>query len=189
MRVLIVTHGRSGSTNLMFALSDAMGVDPIIEPFNDDLWTKDWRDKDRPYRKGDPIAEHCLFKCVVNHSEEWLYRNASRFDRVIFLARENMREVAISATNAHRHGYFHKYEVTEGPDDMMYAMIASSYEQLLRMNHALDNTKLVWYNQLYSGNKSSAKEKIQSLDMDISDEKFEELWDKYFHPRHRLREI
>ena len=45
MKVLLLTHGRSGSTSLHYALSEALGLSMIIEPFNKELWEDQYKSK------------------------------------------------------------------------------------------------------------------------------------------------
>ena len=46
MKILLLPHGRSGSTSLHFALSYILNLEKVIEPFNKDLWeTGDYKDR------------------------------------------------------------------------------------------------------------------------------------------------
>ena len=108
MRILIYTHGRSGSTNLLATLCKLYRFDGITEPFNHELYETQWKEEP-PYKRGDPLPDNIVMKCITNQADGWIHRNAHQFDKVICLFRENFKETVISATNANEYGFNNKY--------------------------------------------------------------------------------
>ena len=76
MKILIISHGRSGSTMLLYALSDVLNLEKIVEPFNKNLW--DNADNfpnlpDKPnYQSGD-IPNNTITKVITNQNNDWIY--------------------------------------------------------------------------------------------------------------------
>ena len=188
MKVLVVTHGRSGSTNLMYSLAKVFNLKVIIEPFNEDLWNNIFKEPS-PYKEGDPIPDNCLFKCVIDHNNAWLHRNVRRFDFVIVLAREKLREVAISVANAMVYGFYNKYPVTENPSNKTYLVVSDSYKKLFKFNIMVPNSKLVWYEDIYNEDPILSYQAIQKIGMGIDKGRFKVMWDEYLNPSKRLRTV
>ena len=192
MKILLITHGRSGSTSLQNVLQDMFGLDLIIEPFNVELWKNQWK-KEPPY-KGGEIPDNVILKMITKQDDKWIINNASKFDKVIVLAREDMRESAISGHNAKKYGYLNKYEATEPVPAFSYYLTAERYCRLFelcdRLERNLTEYDMVWYNELFNDYDESMKiirSLGRSLGKNISEDMFSMIWDKWLSPDNRLR--
>ena len=197
MKILIISHGRSGSTMLLYALSDVLNLEKIIEPFNKNLW--DNADNfpnlpDKPnYQSGD-IPNNTITKVITNQNNDWIYNYANQFDKIILIARESIKDTIESAQNALVYGYNKPYVPTEKITPFVMADSASLYLTLFQMHESFSdikkykkiNSDLIWYNDIYKSYEVS-KKTIQSLNLNISDDMFHKMWIHYFNPRHRLR--
>ncbi len=190
MKILILAHGRSGSTTLSKALADVLDLELVIEPFNKKLWEEYYK-KEPPYIDG-PIPENTLFKHITMPNSLKHFGNAYRlkeFDKVIFLMRENIKDVIISKVNADKYGYGVKYKNTEGTNIKM-----SDIEVVMKMYRELSNNarfnflnaNLVWYNDLYNDYDKSMQT-IKNLKLNIDESQFNKMWDNYLNPSYRLR--
>lgn len=188
MKVLLLTHGRSGSTSLHFALSEALGLNMIIEPFNKELWNDHYKSKP-PLLPHDDIPDNCIVKSISYHNDDWVYQKHNQFDRIILLVRDNIREVMISAENAPVHGYHNSYVATEQPNNKFRNhFISASYTKIFEFNESFD-AHFVWYGDIFT-DFETCKKTIYSLSFpNMDDNKIQLMWDKYFDPKHRLREI
>tara|TARA_B100000287_G_C20565924_1_gene754493 strand:- start:655 stop:1209 length:555 start_codon:yes stop_codon:yes gene_type:complete len=183
MRILLLPHGRSGSTSLHFALSDVLNLDKIIEPFNKDLWNNYY--KDEPTYQGGDIPNNTIIKNLVGQNDGWVKEYVNQFDKIILLVRDNIRDTIISAQNADVYGYINPYTPTEKITPKMMTYISKLYSLLFNFSEVL-TSDLVWYEDIFN-NYDLSKETIQSLDLNINDEQFDMMWDKYLNPKHRLR--
>jgi len=188
MKVLLLTHGRSGSTSLHFALSEALGLDKIIEPFNDGLWD-DFYKTEPPLLPYEDIPNNCIIKTITHQNDKWVYQKVNQFDKIILLVRDNIRDVMISAENADVYGYHNKYKATEEPNDKFRNhFVSSCYTKIFEFNENL-NANFIWYGDIFT-DFETCKKTIHSLSFpNINDDKIKLMWDKYFDPKHRLREI
>ena len=90
MRLLILTHERSGGMSLMHWLEKELGVESYHEPFNTNIGPVDIL-----------TLDNIIVKEFPHHIEDWstisLNEFISTFDYVIVLTRENTYESAISS--------------------------------------------------------------------------------------------
>jgi len=107
VKILIVTHGRAGSTSLQYALSDVLNIEKIIEPFNTDLWENSF--KSEPNYKGVEIPNNSIFKVIIGQDDDWILDKIYDFDKVIILMRDNLKDTIISSQNALKYGYLDNY--------------------------------------------------------------------------------
>ena len=189
MKILLLAHGRSGSTTLSKALADVLDLDIVMEPFNKRLWKEHFK-KEPPYIDG-PIPKNTLFKHItMPNSLAYFTNRLKEFDKVIFLIRENIKDVIISKVNADKYGYGVKYENTEGEKIKMadIEVVMKMYRELsnnVRFN--VLNANLVWYNDLYNDYHKSMQT-IKSLKLNIDELQFDKMWDNYLNPSHRLQQ-
>jgi hypothetical protein len=97
MRVAIIAHHRSGSTNLSKWLSMELGYDWVTEPYNTD--TKYWNnDVKKRYQKS-LVNDNIVVKYIYNQftEEHQIIKTINSFDKLIILTRDNIRECAISS--------------------------------------------------------------------------------------------
>lgn len=188
MKVLLLTHGRSGSTSLHLALSEILGLNKIIEPFNHELWDNHYKSTP-PLLPHENIPNNTIVKSLSYHNDDWVYQKHNQFDKIILLVRENIRDVMISAENAPVHGYHNRYKATEEPNNKFRNhFVSASYAKIFEFNENL-NSHLIWYGDLFT-NFHTYKKTIYSLSFpNIDDNKIKMMWDKFFDPKHRLREV
>ena len=98
MKILIVTHGRAGSTSLQYALSDVLNIEKIIEPFNTDLWENSF--KSEPNYKGVEIPNNSIFKVIIGQDDDWILDKIYDFDKVI-ISQPNFAEAWNKRATAH----------------------------------------------------------------------------------------
>lgn len=191
MKILILAHGRSGSTTLSKALADVLNLEIVMEPFNIRLWKEHYK-KEPPYIDG-PIPKNTLFKHITMPNSLSHFGDVHRlkeFDKVIFLMRENIKDVIISKVNADKYGYGVKYKNTEGTKIKM-----ADIEVVMKMYRELSNNarfkflnaNLIWYNDLYNDYHKSMQT-IKNLKLNIDESQFNKMWDNYLNPSHRLQQ-
>lgn len=186
MKVLLLTHGRSGSTSLHYALSEALGLNMIIEPFNKQLWEDQYKLKP-PLLSYEDIPDNCIVKSLSYHNDDWVYQKHNQFDKIILLVRDNIREVMISAENAPIHGYHNSYVATEQPNNKFRNhFISASYTKIFEFNEVL-NASFVWYKDIFT-DIESCRSTMHSLSLPgLDNKKIQTMWERYFNPKHRLR--
>lgn len=185
MKVLILTHGRSGSSALLKALHTATGLNKIYEPFNADLWS------DTTAPDVSTIPENSIIKHIYEQNKDWVQDNYYAFDKVIVLLRNNITDMMVSSENALKHGYDRKYTPTEqiSSDTMYYAFKA--YSNLFKFAEAHNKDKfsskyvdIIWYEDVFS-NKQTSWKVIDSLQLGIERDKFDSVWGVYLNPKHK----
>lgn len=188
MRILLLGHGRCGSTSLQLGLSDVLKMDNIIEPFNTHLWDVIYQTPP-PFLDGDVIPNNVIFKNIIgpNFNNQWVSENYHKFDIVILLMRANIRETLISHTNAKLYGYSHKYTPIDHITCESIDYVNGNYNWLFNFYTSTSNVKLIWYEDLYSNYDVSSKV-VKSLGIPMTDFQMKSLWDGYLNPIHRLRQ-
>ena len=49
MKILLLTHGRTGSSSLQQAISDVLNLENVTEPFNKHLWDGEYKNRKTNY--------------------------------------------------------------------------------------------------------------------------------------------
>lgn len=188
MRILLLGHGRCGSTSFHLGLSEILNLSPIIEPFNEHLWN-DYYEKPPPYIEGDDIPDNTMFKCINGPSfnNDWILENYKNFDKVIMLIRGNIKETLVSHSNAIEYGYSNKYRDTNPITKQGVSYVSSNYQWLFDLYVSSDDIDLLWYEDLYTSFDKS-KQTLQSLGLGLSNNQLRTFWSRYLNPRHRLRQ-
>lgn len=189
MRILLLGHGRCGSTSLHLGLCDVLNLTEVIEPFNDHLWSEYYQ-KPPPYIEGDYIEDNVIFKCINGPSfnNDWILNNHSNFDKVIMLIRGNIKETLISHCNAIQYGYSNKYKPTNSITKESIDYVSENYNWLFNLYTSSENIHLLWYEDVYSDFTTSSKV-IDSIGLNLSKNQMKHLWSKYLSPTHRLRQV
>lgn len=184
MKILIVSHGRSGSQSLGLALSHITGHDEIIEPFNPALYDS------YPIETGASIPEDTIIRTLSVHESNFSIKRADDFDRVIILARKNFYDNVLSAESAMEHGYSTTYSGEEEPDFVANTAMyqAGQYALLFNVLNEVDTCKLVWYEDIFSDYDKSYQT-LQTLDIEMTEEQFGEVWDAHLNPIHRYKQV
>lgn len=188
MRILLLGHGRCGSTSLHLGLADVLGLVEIIEPFNQPLWN-DYYQKEPPYKEGQPIPNNTIFKCIngPHFNNEWILENYKTFDKVIMLVRGNIRDTLISHCNALQYGYSNKYVATNTITKESIEYVSENYNWLFDLYLNSNNIHLIWYEDVYSDYDTS-KKIIDSIGLNLTNTQMQILWSDYLNPSHRLRQ-
>ena len=196
MKILIYTHGRSGSTNLLATLCKLYRHDGIPEPFNRDLYENVWK-TEPPYKRGDPLPDDCVMKCITHQADGWIQKNAHEFDKIILLFRGNFKEAVISTQNAQKYGWSDKYVPTEGAGSPLrhrvkIALTARHYWRLCEVmwnieQNGVDST-IMWYEDIYSGDYDKTFNTIKNIKEDLTKDEFDTVWEQYLKPEHRYRQ-
>ena len=188
MKILIYTHGRSGSTNLLATLCKLYRFDGITEPFNHELYETQWKEEP-PYKRGDPLPDNIVMKCITNQADGWIHRNAHQFDKVICLFRENFKETVISATNANEYGFNNKYVPDQEISMEAICTVSDGYKKLsLNMSKFDTPSTVVWYEDIYSGDYDKTFNTIKNIKEDLTKDEFDTVWEQYLKPEHRYRQ-
>jgi hypothetical protein len=187
MRLLLLGHGRCGSTSLHLGLSEVLNLKEIIEPFNKHLWD-DYYQTDPPYNEGDYIEDNTFFKCIngPHFNNEWILENYQNFDKVIMLIRGDIRETLISHCNALQYGYSNIYKPTNSITKESIDYVSENYNWLFNLYTSSENIHLLWYEDIYTDALKSSQA-IDSLGLNLSREQMNLLYSKYLSPVHRLR--
>ena len=188
MKILLIGHGRCGSSSLHYALADVLNLEKIIEPFNIDLWQNNYK-KEPPYKFDDKVKDNTIFKCITWHTHNNILVELSKqFDRVILIARKNIRETMESAYYAEQYGYNNPYRST---DDFIPKVIADgvleNYYKIFELSYGLGE-EVLWYEDLCNDYDISFKS-IQKLYLGITEEQFNKMWKNYLNPKFRLRKV
>jgi len=182
VKILLLTTGRTGSSSFQQAISDVLNLEKIIEPFNKHLWNGEY--KNRKLNFDGTVLDNTILKSTLAN-ETWIKKNAYRYDKVLLLARDNIRDTFISLENARKFGFANEYAAVQKPSPKVMQNVIHSYSILFNFYRTLP-CNLIWYDDIFNEYNLS-KKTIQSLGLDINDEQFDKIWDKYLNPSHRLR--
>jgi len=183
MKILLLTHGRTGSSSFQQAISDVLNLENITEPFNKHLWDGEY--KNRKLNFDGTVLDNTILKTICGQNDIWITKNVHRYDKVLLLARDNIRDTFISLENAREFGYINEYTPTQKPSPNVMQNVVHSYSILFNFYRTLP-CNLIWYDDIFNEYNLS-KKTTQSLELDINDKQFDKIWDKYLNPSHRLR--
>lgn len=204
MNILIVSHARSGSTSLLNALSDIYSLQKIYEPFNIDAyrwdedsqrnWTQQMKillsDEDSTSNK---FLDKKILKIQAGNIDTWVWENLPKFDKVIFLLRNNIKDAFESVVNANRYGWEMKYNATEDINFSTredYNYITRQYGIIVKFLRKLNNTEkiyTIWYDDLYK-DFDTTKQTLLNLDSSFTEDDIYNIWNGYLNPSLRLRQ-
>lgn len=204
MNILIVSHARSGSTSLLNALSDIYSLEKIYEPFNIDAyrwdedsqrnWTQQMKillsDEDSTSNK---FLDKKILKIQAGNIDTWVWENLPKFDKVIFLLRNNIKDAFESVVNANRYGWEMKYNATEDINFSTredYNYITRQYGIIVKFLRKLNNTEkiyTIWYDDLYK-DFDTTKQTLLNLDSSFTEDDIYNIWNGYLNPSLRLRQ-
>ena len=101
--------------------------------------------------------------------------------------RGNFRETVISHQNAFVYGYINQYEPTERVTKDSLKHVIENYKWLLNFYSRTVTTHLIWYEDIYTEDSIGSKDVIRLLDLGLSEQQLDKLYDKYLNPKFRLR--
>jgi hypothetical protein len=162
MRILIIAHQRSGSTNFAKWLSAELNHLCILEPFNTDNSNWNW-DKDK--RMHFSLTEkNIVCKCIYTQFtdngviEKWI----SLFDKIILLKRNNIRNSIISEIYANSVGIYHDtYKIDNDWIIKNENKIEENIPKFTKYNKEIDELKglHITYEGIYDTNEDIEKVK------------------------------
>lgn len=146
MRILIIAIPRSGSTNLLYNLSEKNKLKPIFEPYG------------RFKKSYDTTENNIIVKTIINQYENNI-ELVKNFDTVILLSRKNLVECAESFSflmknrdNGFKVNTSYFYEnISKEEFENYYNMILDYHTQLLKLSDVL-NIPITYYEDIYNIN-------------------------------------
>jgi RNAse (barnase) inhibitor barstar len=186
MKILIIAHGRSGSSNLNKSLGCVLKIIRYAEPFNIRVW---------PTTPIIDFSNDCIVKTLVGQTPnnenpiDFYIKFSNKFDIVILLLRKNKKETYESAIQAHRTDIWnnkYRYNNLEVPFDMSfhYEHIENQHNYINELSKQL-NLPITYYEDLYSDNIDIFTNTIKQIGLS---EYTEQLF-PHFDPKNRLRQF
>lgn len=197
MKVLIIAHMRSGSTNLTQSLSKILDVKSFIDPFNRAMYNVGGifdANRDILPDEGDVINIDCVVKTMpgqipyTNSTPLEFYKKYYKlFDKTIILKRKNKQDVLESAAAANQTGLWHiewKYTNDIIITDGLRELVDFENNHIDILSHELQ-LPITYYEDIYSGDKTTFDKSMNNIGLiDYSNELF-----KYCNPKKRYRKF
>lgn len=187
MRVILITIPRCGSVSLLHGLSKSLLLKEIGEPFNNKLW------KTQPNVNISNVVVKTFIDQLPSDNLDSIefYQNLSqKFDKVIIVTRKNLIEASESYAYNQKYsdidGWANKYFIHD--TNLETTPILKSYirnDLKLKKLGKLINTKVDYYEDLFSGNKSIIENFLEKHELDLN---FDILF-KYLNPKNRYRQF
>jgi hypothetical protein len=183
MKILIIAHARSGSTNFMMKLGRVLNINHQVEPFNKRLHTVL------------PIVDlstDIIVKTLAdqtpddNNPIEFYTEYMKKFDKIILLLRKNKKETMESLVNARATNKWHHKGMFDGieiPYEVKYW-----YNFTTNIINTLSdnlNIPITYYEDLYSGDIEIFTKEMKKIGLETETE---ELF-PYFNPINRYRKF
>jgi hypothetical protein len=167
MKVLIIALARTGSTNLLYKLSNENNLKLIFEPYNPKGYIGPSFDLDE-----DNIIIKTIFwqpSDRTNDIIQWYIDLSKKFNNIILLSRKNLRECAESWAyfkyNNVRNGFEsnqeYVWELTPNFDEQ-YKFIIEQNQKLIELSNKL-KIPITYYEDLYA-NSTSGKLRLGDRD-------------------------
>ena len=86
-----------------------------------------------------------------------------------------------------KYGYINQYEPTEKITKPSLSHVIENYKWLLNFYSRTVTTHLIWYEDIYTEDSIGSKDVIRLLDLGLSEQQLDKLYDKYLNPKFRLR--
>jgi len=195
-KILIITIGRTGSTNLSKGLAANLNLKLFDEPFNPSLnkYSHDFNLKKLKTKKS-LIVKHIWFHTPVEYNyKNFLQEFITYFDKIFMLVRSNIKEHYESLVNLKyrtntKVNVFEKYNYNDIPSkfkedykNILTIEKLSSYVEYLH-NFSIDNNiPILYYEKLYSEDIHSNVDYIRKFIPEIS-----ENINTYLNPVNRQR--
>jgi len=135
MRILIYALPRTGSNNLTHYIANSLHYKEIIEPYNEQrFWDKDITEFDIWER------DNVVVKMIIGQGDYWYEDIKLKFDKVVVLYRENIKEQAESyayAANSidwHMPYIYNPSNISEEEYKKAYTKIGSRVDELKSIN-------------------------------------------------------
>jgi hypothetical protein len=135
MRILIYALPRTGSNNLTHYIANSLHYREIIEPYNEQrFWDKDITEFDIWER------DNVVVKMIIGQGNCWYEGIKLKFDKVVVLYRENIKEQAESYAHAanspdwHMPYVYNPSSISEEEYKKAYTKIGSRVNELKSIN-------------------------------------------------------
>tara|TARA_R110000822_G_scaffold70814_3_gene171083 strand:- start:6 stop:593 length:588 start_codon:yes stop_codon:yes gene_type:complete len=194
MKILIIAHHRSGSTTLMYGLSQCIKNSiSIFEPFTNNkiLFLKDHL-SNLNNSKTTIIEKHLIRSPYedLKRNVEFFKEYMLNFDKVIILARKDQIETSKS------HNYLVKqqskglsvhlsYVLEENLDINKDLIIIKNYQKNLYKFASITKLPIIYYEDLYSGNKNYIEDFLKFYGIHVDNFN---LFCEYLNPKNRYRQ-
>ena len=182
-KILIITIGRTGSTNLSKGLAADLNLKLIDEPFNPSLnkYSHDFN-LEKLKTKKNLIVKHIWFHTPIEYNyKKFLQELITYFDKVFILVRSNIKEHYESLINLKyrtitKSNVFEKYNYNDIPSefkedykDTLTVEKLNSYVEYL-YNFSTDNSiPTIYYEKLYSEDIRSNVNYIRKFIPEVSE--------------------
>lgn len=202
MKLLILSSGRAGSTSLQKGLHQNIKNSVIcFEPFNlersnlintdslfkDHIININKISKNKLYIEKNLIHQPNSF--YSNRTIDFYLKYISYFDKIILLVRKNVDEVADSYSNANINNNWHcSYKPIKAiPPDIKqrYWYDSINFNNLLYTFSDVTKIPIVYYEDLFSGNKNYIKNFLKIFDIKVNN--FNQFY-KYLSPKNRYKQ-
>jgi hypothetical protein len=188
MKILIIAHARSGSSNLLRALVNVLDSKKYGEPFAKRRGEQAIADS---YKNID-LENKCVVKTFMEHiptdeaSFNFYIKYPNKFDVVILLIRKNKTETAVSLLNGRKTNKWsspYTNTITNVSKRILTKLIFKSTE-IEDVSNEL-GIPITYYENLYSGDIDIFTKEMKKIGLDkYTDELF-----PYFNPKNRLRQV
>ena len=201
MKLLILSSGRAGSTSLQKGLCNSIeNTKPHFEPFN--LKRPDAINSNDKLKKHIININNLSKKSIyieknLIHQPNDIYPNSIidfylnyilYFDKVILLVRKDVNEIANSYSNANLNNNWHYFykPVKNIPSDIKkrYLYDAKNFNNLLYTLSDITKIPIIYYENLFSGNKNYIKNFLKLFDIRVDD--FDKFY-TYLNPKNRYK--
>lgn len=184
-KILVITIGRTGSTNLCKGIADTLNLQLIDEPFNPLKSKEVWSFNQSKIKSSkDIIVKHIWFHTIDNiFYLDFLKILIQDFDEVFILTRKNIKEHFESIVNLKyktklKQDIFEKYVFEDIPSSFIknYKDTTLNLEKLKKHNKDLKilaeetNIKIIYYEDIYSDNIDSNFSVIKKVLPSISND-------------------
>jgi len=182
MKILLTASARSGSTALASAIGKILKYPVRFEPY--DKWVET---KQPVSLKADKLIE----KNIVDQiPKEKFSEYSKRFDKLIFLTRENLLEAYESFYYKvyHQPGNWHSYYTVKEGDIRMDQEIYDRLEEnhkLVKSLAYMNNISYISYEDIYSSNYDTYLNAFSKLQLDLDPMELK----TYLDPKHRYRKF
>lgn len=183
MKILIIAHGRSGSSNLLKSLGNVLKLKLYGEPFNLSLWKT-------------PVTIDINSDCIIKTLAEQVPNNedpvefyteyVKNFDITILLLRKNKKETTESLTTSMDTNIWH--ELYRYIDIEITEYVVNLYNTTFKIINTLSDTTnlpITYYENLYSGDITVFTNEMKKIGL----EKYTEELFPYFNPKNRYRQF
>lgn len=192
MKILIIGTHRSGTSNLMMALSEVYNLKHIPEPWNIEL--NEYLNRTTEYfTYPDILNRYGVIKSLVEHypstfnsSSDFYLDCKKHFDHIIILGRENRIQLAESKAYAKLNNTWYSTYSIEKNNTLDLDMDGVNKEciELVKIASLL-KLPVTWYEELYSGDMDLINHCVSKWSLGIETNTIS----KYLNPKDKLRKM